>query len=201
MKFLTTATLNWLDDGCCDVKYLDMWNGNAVSYHPDQSTGAGWNTDHYELVIGHDISGALFQKAADLLMRYQFYPEDILSHVSDFNLWERQPQVGDRIVHRIHVLTLLGRPVLDVLGMTEISEVVSESRRQGFRYVTVSPHVEQGEWSAFVEWREDGNVVLIVDVISRPVAEEPQRNHQYIRSLQKNAHKRGLSFYKASVLA
>lgn len=74
MKFLTTAKLNWFDDGCCDVKYLDIWNDTAVSYQPGQPIDTGWHIDSYELELGVDEDGRLFRKAADLLMRYQFYP-------------------------------------------------------------------------------------------------------------------------------
>ncbi len=199
MNFLTTAKTTWFDDGCCDVKYLDEWDGVPVNYWPGQAVGEGWHTDRYELNLGRDTSGRLFQIAAGRLMSYQFYPEDILQHVSDFGLNERWPRPGDRIVQRIHVCTLAGRPVLDVIGMAQIESVCDEPRRAGFRYVTVATHVEQGEWSAYVTWNEQDEVRLTVQAISRPVPEEPARNHKFIRAWQKKGHEQALARFQKEV--
>ena len=201
MKFLTTAKLNWFDDGCCDVKYLDIWNGTALSYQPGQAIDASWHVDSYELALGLDEDGRLFRKAADRLMRYQFYPPDVLSHVSDFGLWNRWAQVGDRIVQRIHLFSLFGKPVVDVIAMNEVRQVITEPRRYGFTYVTVETHVEQGEWSACLEWASDNQLRLTVKAISRPTPEEPARNYNFMRTLQKSAHQRGLQYFKQLVLA
>ena len=200
MSFLTTAKVTWFDDGCCDVKYLDEWDRVPVSYYPGQLVDDSWYTDQYELKLGWDTSGKLFQAAADRLMAYQFYPEEILHHVSDFGLNERRPLPGDRIVQRIHVYALAGKPIIDVIGMTQIESVCEEPRRVGFRYVTVATHVEQGEWSAYVTWDTQGNVGLTVHSISRPVPEEPARNRKFIRARQKEGHRRGLAWFQKAVL-
>ena len=201
MKFLTTAKLNWFDDGCCDVKYLDIWNNMALSYQPGQPLDASWHEDNYELVLGMDEDGRLFRKAADHLMRYQFYPHDVLSHTSDFSLWNRWAQVGDRIVQRIHLFSLLGKPILDVIAMNEVRQVITEPRRYGFTYVTVATHVEQGEWTACLEWDPDNQLRLTVHAISRPAPDEPSRNYSFMRALQKSAHQRGLQYFKQTILA
>lgn len=201
MKFLTTAKLNWFDDGCCDVKYLDIWNNTALSYQPGQLLDASWHEDNYELMLGTDEDGRLFRKAADHLMRYQFYPHDVLSHTSDFSLWNRWAQVGDRIVQRIHLFSLFGKPVLDVIAMNEVRQVITEPRRYGFTYVTVATHVEQGEWTACLEWATDNQLRLTVHAISRPAPDEPSRNYSFMRSLQKSAHQRGLQHFKQTILA
>lgn len=201
MKLLTTAKLNWLDDGCCDVKYLDVWNEAPRSYQPGQPIDASWHVDSYELSLGMDEDGRLFKKASDRLMRYQFYPHHVMSHVSDFGLWNRWVQAGDRIVQRIHLFSLFGKHILDVVGMTEVSQVILEPRRYGFTYVTVDTHIEQGEWSACLEWREDNELILTVKAISRPRPQEPARNYTFMRTVQKTAHQRGLAHFKQSVLS
>jgi len=94
MKFLTTATLDWFDDGCCDVKYLDIWQEAPLNYQPginqDASRQNGeWQTDRYETTLGNDQDGRLFHRAIDHLMRYQFYPQEIMNHTSDFGLHDR----------------------------------------------------------------------------------------------------------------
>lgn len=201
MKLFTTAKLDWFDDGCCDVKYLDVWNDAPLSYEPGQPIDDSWHVDEYELSLGLDADGRLFRKASDLLMRYHFYPYDVLNHTSDFSLWDRWAQVGDRIVQRIHLFSLFGKPVVDVLAMNEVRQVITEPRRYGFTCVTVDNHIEQGEWTACLEWREDNELILTVKSISRPVPQEPIRNHGFLRARQKSAHQRGLQHFKQAVLA
>jgi len=200
MKFFTTAYVTWLDDGCCDVKYLDIWAKTACTYRPGQPVGESWFVDEYTVTLGLDTGGNLFSRAADALMRYQFYPPDVMQHTSDFGLWERWVQIGDRILQRVHVWQLWGKPLLDVLGLTEIADVVNEPRRVGFTYVTVAPHTAEGEWSAYLEWKEDDRVTLRIKSISRPRRGEPARNHAWMRKLQQRAHRRGLAYFQQLVL-
>jgi uncharacterized protein (UPF0548 family) len=201
LQFLTTATLTWFDEGCCDVKYLDEWHNAPLNYHPGQATTPDWHKDHHEKVIAHDTDGRLFPHAADLLMRYHFYPTHILSHVSTFGLADRWLEVGDRIVQRIHLLGLFGRSILDVVSMTEITQVIVEPHRCGFTYATVATHVEQGEWSVAVAWRPNGDLVLNLDAVSRPIPQEPRRNHLFMRAFQKAAHLQGMSHFQQMVTA
>ena len=198
---LTTATLKWFDDGCCDVKYLDLWQDVPVNYESGQATDERWCSDHHETVIATDASGKLFRYAVDLLMTYQFYPPDLMSCTSDFSLEQRWLRVGDRIVQRIHLFYLFGRPVIDAVGMTEVSAVVMKPDRYGFTYVTVATHAAEGKWSTQVARQANGDVVLTLDAISRPVPEEPARNHAFIRSFQRTAHQRGISHFKQAVNA
>ena len=199
LRLLTTATLTWFDDGCCDVKYLDEWHEVPLSYYPGQATTPDWHIDHHEKVIAHDPDGRLFPHAADLLMRYHFYPPHILSHVSTFSLGGRWLEVGDRIVQRIRLLEVFGFSILSVVSMTEITEAIVEPHRCGFTYTTVATHVEQGEWAASITWQANGDIVLTLDAISRPNPQEPSRNYAFMRSWQQAAHQQGMSHFKQMV--
>ena len=195
MKFITTATLNWFDDGCCDVKYLDLWNDVPLNYQPGQPTDSNWHNDHFEKHIGNDTSGKLFKTAVSLLKQYEFYPKDIMAVIGDHNVYRRHIEVGDRIVHRVHVFQLRGWHILDAIAMTEVVHVIDEPRSYGFTYATVDKHVEQGEWTAVVKWKNNNAVVLEIDSLSRPVPNEPTRNYNFMRSLQKQAQLRGLEHF------
>ena len=201
LSFLTTATLTWFDDGCCDVKYLDEWHDAPLNYRPGQTITPNWHYDHHERVIAHDNKGRLFPHAADLLMRYHFYPSHILSHVSTFGLEDRWLEVGDRIVQRIHLLRFFGRSILDVVSMTEITQTTIEPHRCGFTYTTVATHVEQGEWAVAVTWRTNGDLVLNLNAISRPIPQEPRRNLSFIRAFQRAAHEQGINHFQQMVTA
>jgi len=199
MRFITTATLNWFDDGCCDVKYLDLWNDVPLSYQPGQPIDENWYRYHFEQHIGHDPGGQLFQAAASTLKQYQYYPKDVMTVVGDHDVYRRQLEVGDRIVQRVHVFQFRGRPVLDAITMNEIIDVIDEPRRYGITYVTVNTHIEQGEWAATVTWHKNDDVILTIDSLSRPVPHEPARNYNFIRSLQKHAYQRGLDHFTECV--
>jgi uncharacterized protein (UPF0548 family) len=198
---LTTATLTWFDNGCCDVKYLDEWHDAPLNYYTGQVTTPDWHIDHHEKIIAQDSHGRLFQHAADLLMHYQFYPPHILTHVSTFSLADRWLEVGDRIVQRIHLLGLFGRSILDVVTMTEITQTIVEPHRCGFTYATVAKHVEQGEWSIAVNWRPNGDIVFTLDAVSRPIPQEPSRNYLFLRAFQKAAHLQGINHFQQMVTA
>lgn len=195
MTTLTTAQLNWFDDGCCDVRYLDLWDQQPLNFHPESIIDESWHHDHYDRVIGYDSSGELFEIASQRLLRYEFYPKSIISPTSDFSLNARKARVGDRIVQRIHLFQAFGRPVLDVVAMTEVTQLVDEPRRAVLAYATVATHVEQGEWSAMIEWQGNDEVLLSINAISRPAPAEPKRNYGYMRALQKQAHHQGMNHF------
>jgi hypothetical protein len=197
MRLLTTAVLEWFGDGCCDVKYLDLWNDTPRTYAPDQTDDSNWQIDHYETLLSTNCDQKQFQKAADFLMRYRVYPSSVLTALGDFNLaQERWMAVGDRIVQRFHIIHLLGKAVLDVIGMAEVRQVITDPRCHGFRCVTVAPHVIQGEWSARVIWRDNDDLFLEIDATSRPSPQEPARNHAFIRRLLQKTHQAGVAYFQ-----
>jgi uncharacterized protein (UPF0548 family) len=186
--------------GGTDTKYLDLWRNVPLRYVPGQKTDSTWHTDDHEEIITHDPDGVYFERAADLLMRYHFYPETLLSHTSDFSLQDRWVRPGDRIVQRITALRLLGFPILQALTMNEIYAVIDEPRRKGFTYVTTEAHIEMGEWSPKVEWRENGDLVLTIHVHSRLAYDLPLRFCTLIRRFQLRAHDAGIETFKKRVL-
>lgn len=199
--WLTTAVLSWFDDACCDVKYLDRWHKVPLNYQPGQATGPGWHRDRHEHILAERGSTHRFRCAAHALMTYNFYPPDLMSSASTFKLFQRWPRVGDRIVQRIHLLNLPGTPVLDVLGMVEITQVEQQPRQVGFTYVTTAVHAEMGEWSVQLTWDALGPIRLTMTAVSRPDPAEPRRNYRFMRAIQKSAHLRGLTHFSQLVNA
>ena len=193
---LTSATLNWFSDGCCDVKYLDLWDKAPVSYVPGQPIDESWQQDNYDILLTYDADGRIFQRATNHLFHYHFYPPDLLTQTSDFSLENRTMRVGDRVIQRMHILSLRRYPILDLIGITEIYNLINEPRRCGFTHVTVNPHIAEGEWTAQVTWHKNGNLFLNVSVISRPVPQEPPCNHKLIRARQLAMHQRSIAHFR-----
>ncbi len=184
-----------------DERLLDEWRSAPLTYTPGQSIDESWHTDHDEEIIMPNAAAEQFARARDLLLRYQFYPQSIMHHVSDFSRENRLMRPGDRIVQRIHGLYVLGVPLIDGITVNEVTTVIDESRRVGFTYITTAAHAELGEWSAQVVWREDGTLILTIDAISRLAYHMPQRMAPRARRSQLQAHHDGIAAFKEAVLA
>lgn len=196
MSFLTTSTLSWFNDGCCDVKYLDIWANEPASFTPGQVLDASWRQDRHEVWLGLDENGRLFHQAAQLLLHYQFYPPALLTPTSDFTLENRPLQTGDLIIQRVHLAAIRQYHLLDVIGVNRVYQVIQEPHFCGFTYITLAPHITEGKWAIHITWRPDGNLILSMEATSRPSPEEPQRNHKFIRAMQKKAHHQGIIHFK-----
>lgn len=182
-----------------DAQYLTLWQNAPLTYDPKQAVDHHWNVDRYEAILGRDTTGALFTQAASLVLHNRFYPEDVMQSVSDFGLENRAARPGDRVLQRIRIFQYNTLPILEVLALNEITEVIDEPRRAGFTYTTTSAHSEIGEWSPRVEWRENGEVALIVEVVSRIRPGAPALARHLARSLQLRAHQLGIENFRALV--
>ncbi len=172
-----------------DVEYLQAWREVPLTYKPDQAIDHHWNADHYEVVLGQDLTGSLYERAAMITLMNQFYPPDVMSNASDFGLENRPVRAGDRVVQRIHIFQIAGKPVYDILTLNEITRVVEETRRTGFTYTTTAAHCEIGEYSPAVTWRENGEVVLSIDVLSRSLPGASAFSRWFTRRMQLRAHR------------
>ncbi len=135
-------------------------------------------------------------------MRFQLYPNRLMSHFGDFDLGDgRWLQAGDRVVQRFHVWRLFGRPLLDVLGLVEIAKAVTEPRRVGYDYVSVSPHAVAGRWSTRLTWQANGDLLLELESLSRPSTQEPAHTHNRIRRWQEQFLQEGVRHFQQLVTA
>jgi uncharacterized protein (UPF0548 family) len=196
LHLITRAELSWFSAGREDARYLTRWRDVPLAYRHGQDV-TRWARHHYEQQIGSDDDGARFACLADALLRYHFYPRDVMRHTSDFGLEGRQMRVGDRLVQRIPVITLFGLPGVDVMTMNEITDVRMGERCAGFSYITTQMHSEEGEWSVDLEWRADGALWLTMDAVSRPSPREPRLIHPLMRFMQRRSHRRGIEAFRA----
>ena len=182
-----------------DAQYLQAWRDAPVTYSSDDINDVSWTADQYEVILGQDSSGALFNHAVELTLCNRFYPREVMSVVSDFSLEGRTVRVGDRVLQRIALLEYEGRPLLEILTMNQITEVIQEPRRVGFTYTTTSVHSEVGEWSPRVEWRENNEVVLVIEVVSRANTRGLPFIQQRIRQKQLRAHQLSIQHFLAQL--
>lgn len=181
-----------------DSRTLDLWRSAKPTYRRgDELNGLPWKHDrHSNLIAPHATRGQL-ERAAGLLWCYQFYPPEILEHVSDFSRAGRALREGDLILQRIHVVPGL----LDAITLVLVSEVIDEPRRKGFAYVTTQAHFEIGEWWGWVELKPDGALSIHIRSVSRAGPRLPAWQRGFARQLQLRAHRAGIAHFAAQVLA
>lgn len=198
MIFPESVLARWFGAGLeQDAQVLKAWHEAPLTYDPDLEIDHNWNVDRYEVILGHDTTSALFDRAARLALHNQFYPHEVMVSVSDYGLENRAVQVGDRVLQRILVAQLGGLPILELLTMNQITQVINEPRRAGFTYTTTAAHAEIGEWSPMVEWRENGEVALVICVVSRSRPGAPAWSRSVSRRLQLRAHRISIENFKA----
>jgi uncharacterized protein (UPF0548 family) len=190
-KFVLVGT------GKPDEQYLEQWRDAPLTYQRGQKIDASWHTDHNEYVFGGKGLSyeELFKRAADLILRYEFYPPSLMIHISDFSRENRRMRVGDRVVQRIRSSVR----VIEALTINEVVEVIDRPSRAGFTYVTTAAHSEMGEFSVLVERRSD-QLKVTLHTISRTRPEFPFFLRGYARRLQKSAHKRVILYFTQRVL-
>ncbi|MBZ0284761.1 MAG: DUF1990 domain-containing protein [Anaerolineae bacterium] len=194
------AKFMWFGHGQ-DVEYLEAWRHVPLNYRPGQPVDATFHSDHHQDVLIPKADAAVFNRAADLLLRYHFYPAHIMTHISDFSRENRHMRKGDRILQRIHGVRLLGYGIFDALTMNEIWSVIDEPRQAGFTYITTQAHAEKGEWTAHLEWRDDDAVVLTITALSRLARDLPVFMQHYARRAQLRAHHDGMENFQRLVIA
>jgi uncharacterized protein (UPF0548 family) len=185
--------LRWrfFDTPAHDARYLDLWRAAPRTYR-EGDVIRGAHTDHYEERMADAVDASSFKRAVDALLRYHFYPDDIMHHTSDFSVQNRHMRRGDRIVQRIRVPGLGG--LVAVLTMNEVVQVNDEARLAGFAYATTAQHDEIGQWSARLDWRADHSLWLTVDSYGWPNV--PWFMRASGRRFQLFAHQRGIANFR-----
>jgi uncharacterized protein (UPF0548 family) len=200
MNFPDRAVSIWFGHGRqFDAHLLSTLKEAPLTYSAEQELDHNWNVDHYEIILGYDTTGDLFRRAVRQTMNNQFYPPEVMVTTSDFGLENRPVRTGDRVLQRIRIFMLGKLPLLEVLTVNEITQVIQEERRAGFTYTTTSAHSEIGEWSPIVEWRENGEVVLVISVVSRSRPGASEYTKRFTRRMQLRAHKLSIESYLAKL--
>ncbi|GAB4578596.1 MAG: hypothetical protein Fur0022_13320 [Anaerolineales bacterium] len=183
--------LEWFPQPTDLTKYLDQFGHPPNNFDPEQPIDNSWHVDQHEIPLGLDRDG-LFERAVNLLLRYQFYPPSVLRHTSDFARENRNLRFSDRIVQRIHAIPFL----LDVITMNRITATFAEPNRIGFTYTTTEHHLEMGEWTATILRKRDGQVALVMHALSKPGPKMPWWARPFSRAVQIRAHRLGLAHFQ-----
>jgi uncharacterized protein (UPF0548 family) len=185
------ARFSFFGNAAHDAQLLAQWRSAALTHRAGDALPDA-HSDDYDVIVREHATRDHFARAADLLLRYRFYPPDVMLHTSDFDQQRRRMKAGDRIVQRIRLL-----PALDVLTMNEVVRVTNTPRNAGFTYATTAKHDEVGQWSADVTLNDAGVLHLRIQSIGK--ANLPFFMRPFARRIQLRAHRRGIETFKAAL--
>jgi len=168
---------------------LDQWRNEVSNYDPNHTAAStadnDWYMDNYEVALGTSDDHTLYDRAVRRLFRYRCYPESVLDAEANFIRDDRAPEPGDQIAQRIKVIPF----ILDAVAMNIVHSVWREPDNSGLTITTSEKHYEVGEWTATISRKPDGEIALIVRVISRSRNQFPFVARVFARILQKRAHR------------
>lgn len=97
--------------------------------------------------LGLDRPGR-FDRVADALLRYRFYPPDVMRHRTTFP--DRPAKVGDRIGMVLLVALFPGYAPIALPSTTEVDVAERDAEHVSFGYRTTTAHYGKGAWRATV---------------------------------------------------
>lgn len=103
---------------------------------------------------------------ARILWDYNIFPDNILTHLGEWCLQNREMKVGDTIVQQVFIPPTKWFSTKIIFGV-RVSEVIDEETRKGFSYETIDGHVEKGR-STFTLERTENRVIFKIQTYSAP---------------------------------
>lgn len=100
------------------------------------------------------------------LFEYKIFPNNILTHLSDWKLKSREMKVGDLIVQQVYIPPTSIFSLKIIFGV-RISEIINEPTKKGFSYETLDGHVEKGI-STFTLEKANGKTIFKILTYSAP---------------------------------
>ncbi len=183
--------LIWFSKNKDLYQLLAEWRETGTNYNPDQPIDNTWEVDGYEELLGNNSMPSLFENAVQKLFRYDIFPPTVMRVGANFLLEDRFPVVGDRIIQRIRIIP----GIVDAITMNIISAVWHEPDRRGFTLITSDKQYKMGEWTASISRKKNGEIALMVHVISRPSNQMPVIAGNFARKLQLRAHRLALKYF------
>lgn len=101
-----------------------------------------------------------------VLFDYKIFPDNILSHLTEWELNNREMKVGDTIVQQVYIPPIKTFSQKIVFGV-RISEIINDQTRKGFSYETLDGHVEKGV-STFTLEQVNKRTIFKIQTYSAP---------------------------------
>jgi hypothetical protein len=108
----------------------------------------------------------LEQLNLDFLFDYKIFPSNIMTFMTQWGQEKRKMKIGDTILQQAFIPPTRTFSQKIVFGV-RINNIIDETDRKGFSYVTIDGHVEKGE-STFTIENSIGGLVFKIKTFSEP---------------------------------
>jgi hypothetical protein len=108
----------------------------------------------------------LGQLNLDFLFDYKIFPSNIMTFMTQWGQEKRKMKIGDTILQQAFIPPTKTFSQKIVFGV-RVNNIIDETDRKGFSYVTVDGHVEKGE-STFTVENSNGGLIFIIKTFSEP---------------------------------
>ena len=102
----------------------------------------------------------------DFLFDYKIFPSNIMTFMTQWGQEKRKMKIGDTILQQAFIPPTKVFSQKIIFGV-RINNIIDETDRKGFSYVTIEGHVEKGE-SAFTIEQGDSGLVFKIKTFSEP---------------------------------
>jgi hypothetical protein len=108
----------------------------------------------------------LGQLNLDFLFDYKIFPANIMTFLTQWGQEKRKMKIGDTILQQAFIPPTKMFSQKVVFGV-RVNNIIDETDRKGFSYVTVAGHVEKGESTFTVEY-SNGGLIFKIKTFSEP---------------------------------
>jgi hypothetical protein len=108
----------------------------------------------------------LEQLNLEFLFDYKIFPSNIMTYMTEWGQEKRKMKIGDTILQQAFVPPTKTFSQKIVFGV-RINNIINETDRKGFSYVTIEGHVEKGE-STFTIEQADSGIIFKIKTFSEP---------------------------------
>jgi hypothetical protein len=102
----------------------------------------------------------------DFFFDYKIFPSNIMTFMTEWEKEKRKMKIGDTILQQAFIPPTRTFSQKIVFGV-RINNIIDETDRKGFSYMTIDGHVEKGE-STFTIEQSDSGLIFKIKTFSEP---------------------------------
>jgi hypothetical protein len=102
----------------------------------------------------------------DFLFDYKIFPPRVMSYSTQWEQEKRKMEIGDNILQQIFLPPAKFFSLKIIVGV-RINNIIKETNKRGFSYVTLVGHVERGE-SIFTIEKTNSGLIFKIQTYSEP---------------------------------
>jgi len=118
-------------------------------------------------IVKIDTDKSFHQLNTSFFFDYQIFPNNIMAFLTQWNLENRDMQIGDTIAQQAFIPPVQNFSQKIIFGV-RINNVVNEENRIGFSYETLKGHLEKGISTFTIERVKPNEIIFKIHTFSKP---------------------------------